>query len=125
LAKSRLRFVPALAWTIVILKLLLSESSGIPRFWWLDFPHVDKLIHMVLFGVNAVLVMFALDGNSKSPSNIHPIGFVLLWTLILGAGTEMAQHFFLVTRSGNLLDLLADLAGGALPLLWISLRKRT
>ncbi len=80
---------------------------------------------MVLFGVNAVLVMFALDGNSNSPSHIHPIGLVLLWTLILGAGTEMAQYLFLVTRSGNLLDLLADLAGGALPLLWISLCKRT
>jgi len=125
LAKSRLRFVPALAWTIVILKLLLSESSGIPRFWWLDFPNADKLIHLGLFGVNAVLVMFALDGNSKSRIKIYPVGLVLLWTLILGAGTEIAQHFFLVTRSGNLLDLLADLAGGALPLLWISLRKRT
>jgi VanZ family protein len=125
LAKSRLRFVPALVWTIVILKLLLSESIGIPRFWWLDFPHSDKLIHFILFGVNAVLVMFALDGSSKSLDKLRPIMFVLLWTIVLGAGTEIAQHLFLVTRTGNLWDLLADLAGGALPLLWISLRKTT
>jgi len=59
---------------------------------------------MVLFGVNAVLVMFALDGNSKSRIKIYAVGLVLLWTLILGAGTEIAQHLFLVTRSGNLLD---------------------
>ncbi len=80
---------------------------------------------MVLFGVNAMLVMFALDGNSKSRIKIYAVGLVLLWTLILGVGTEIAQHLFVVTRSGDLLDLLADLAGGALPMMWISLRKTT
>lgn len=97
-----------------MLKLLLSESSGLPRLWWLDFPFSDKVLHAGIFGVNTLLLLYAL--RNAMPQWFRLAGLILLWTLVFGASTELMQYYFIETRSGDVLDLLADMVGGTLPL---------
>jgi hypothetical protein len=115
------RFIPAVLWTAVVLKLLLSESDVLP-FWWLQFPNADKLIHVGLFGVNTALLLYAANTVDLQKYRSRIVAFIALWTLALGAVTELAQHLLLVTRSGDILDLLADVMGGITPLAWFLLK---
>jgi len=39
---------------------------------------------------------------------------ILAWCFILGGGLEVVQHVWIEGRSGDVLDLLADMIGGAL-----------
>ncbi len=118
------RFIPAVLWTAIVLKLLLSESDGVPRFWWLQFPNADKLIHVGLFGVNTALLLYAANTVDLQKYRSRIVAFIALWTLALGAVTELAQHHLLVTRSGDILDLLADAVGGMVPLAWFLLKVK-
>ncbi len=104
--------VLAVLWTAFIVYGLVSTPSGVPRFEWLLLPGVDKLIHLILFGVEAVLLgVYASHGLGKQlwiP--------ILVWCFMLGAGLEIIQHYWVDGRSGDVLDLLADVLGAGLGL---------
>ena len=100
----------AVIWTAFIIYALVSEQSKIPRFPWLAEPGVDKLIHIILFGVEAGLLAFMVPKTEKRKFWIP----ILAWCFILGGGLEVVQHVWIEGRSGDVLDLLADMIGGAL-----------
>jgi VanZ family protein len=106
------RIVLAVLWTAFIFYGLTTEPSGIPRFAWLVQPGVDKLIHAILFAVEASLLAFVF-GKTERPKLWLPI---LAWCFILGGGLEVVQHNWIESRSGDVLDLLADMVGGVLGL---------
>lgn len=93
-----------------------------PKFPWLKIPGVDKLIHAILFGVEAGLLIFAF-GSVKDKSWIP----ILAWCFVLGGILELAQHYWIVGRSGDVLDLAANMAGGLLGIAAVRLfwRSRT
>lgn len=115
-----LRILPAAVWTAIILKLLLSESEGLPKFPWLDFPNADKLLHAGVFAVGSALILIALRAERMSGSLRPKVLAVAVWAIVLGSLTEAVQHCCVDTRSGEWADLMADLAGAALPVagLW-------
>tara|TARA_R110000868_G_scaffold91123_1_gene252807 strand:- start:665 stop:1000 length:336 start_codon:yes stop_codon:yes gene_type:complete len=100
----------AVIWTAFIIYALVSEQSKIPRFPGLAEPGVDKLIHIILFGVEAGLLAFMVPKTEKRKFWIP----ILAWCFILGGGLEVVQHVWIEGRSGDVLDLLADMIGGAL-----------
>ncbi|MCF8257307.1 MAG: VanZ family protein [Flavobacteriales bacterium] len=114
-----LNLVPAAAWTAVILFLLLSESSGLPKFWWLDFPFSDKVVHAVIFAVGSILLVHGLRSLQWKMTVLA----VACWALVVGSATEYYQHCCLKTRTGEWPDLLADVAGALLPLIVRSIQK--
>ena len=105
--------VLAVLWTAFIVYGLVTTPSEIPRFEWLLLPGMDKLIHLVLFGVEAVLLgVYASHGLGKQlwiP--------ILVWCFMLGAGLEIIQYYWVDGRSGDVFDLLADVLGAGLGLL--------
>ncbi len=104
---------PALAWAAVILVL-----SGIPGDY---IPHVlsfrdwlqpDKIVHVAIFGVLALLLLRGILTRrpGKKPQRFaEPI--VLFIGTVFGALTELLQRYLFIGRSGNVFDLLADIAG--------------
>ncbi|MFT6210053.1 MAG: VanZ family protein [Bacteroidia bacterium] len=106
------RIVLAVLWTAFIVYGLSSKPNGIPTFPWLEEPGVDKLIHAILFAVEASLLAFVF-GKTERPKLWLPI---LAWCFILGGGLEIFQHFWIVGRSGDVVDLLADAVGTLLGL---------
>ena len=104
------RFLPALAWTFVILALCwwpraymgIIERPDRPFF----VPNIDKLVHLAIFAG------FAFLGMRVGPSATRARGVAIL---LVGVGlavvTEVVQNTRFVNRDGNVADALADTLG--------------
>ena len=80
------------------------------------FPHADKLQHAVGFALPVALVLLAL-GLRRVDRGGRPSGRVLVIVVGLSAVhavlSEVVQHAFYTSRSGDPLDALADGVGVA------------
>ena len=91
----RLAFSVAVLVSLIVLYAPRTAGGGV--------PHLDKLVHALLF---AALAYTGLR------SGVRPV--VLLLLLIAHAvSSELIQEYWLSERGGDPLDLLADLAGVA------------
>ena len=79
--------------------LFAPDAGGGPRF-----PGADKLVHAGLFGLLAATARWRF-GSDRA-----------VWLAVAGyaASSEVVQHLWLAGRTGDALDLLADLVGLAL-----------
>ncbi len=80
----------------------------------LDIPGADKVAHVLLFGVPVWLVG-RLTGRIWLVAGIFALHAVV---------SELIQYWFLPHRSGDPLDLLADLLGIAAAV-WLLVRRRS
>ncbi len=91
-------------WTIIILVLSfikLPEATG-PEL----IPYSDKLVHFFLYLVLAFLLV--REGAGKL--------VIVTILILLGGGVEILQGMLTSYRSADVLDFLADLAGGLIGL---------
>ncbi len=113
--RSILNVGPSIVWALLILKLLLSEASALPKFPILfSIPHFDKIIHAILFGVWMATLLWA---SAKQFHSYKGWKISLILVVILGTSTEVIQEFALATRQGSILDLVADMVGAVLALI--------
>jgi hypothetical protein len=102
-------FVPPLIWVFVILGLMTSSGSGFPGS---QLSGTDLIVHFVLFGVWAFLAAQAFYKQTQWPIlRFHRGFFVLFLGVIVAAGTEAVQGFFLWNRSAGIEDYVADILG--------------
>jgi VanZ family protein len=105
------RFLPPLIWTAIITILSLIPGDDFPQTGLANIPFIDKLIHVGMYLILAVLLVRPLK-KAALPAGL----FILIFTFLLGGVLELLQAYWAVNRSGSWLDLLADLAGAALGL---------
>jgi len=115
-----MQVILAVLWTAFIVFGLLSEPSGIPRFKWLTIEGVDKLIHAILFLVEAALLTLVF----AKPSTLRVGLLILAWCVFLGGILELIQHYWVNGRSGDWVDLLADTLGAVIGFAIISRFKK-
>ena len=97
----------AAAWFAGSVWLLWRESTGSAPL----FAHADKAGHFLLFAVQTGLLRLALGtGHTR---------LILLLAAVWAAGSETGQVFLTVSRTGDLLDALADMAGCVAVLAWV------
>jgi VanZ family protein len=108
-----LKWILAVLWTVFILYGLMLEPSEPPRFPWLVKPGVDKLIHAILFCVEAGLLAWGPLRNKNWIS--------IIWCFLFGGGLELIQHFWINGRFGQPMDLVADMVGAVLGI-WLTTR---
>jgi VanZ family protein len=109
---------PAIIWTGLIFILLVIPSEGIPNKGMLGLPHIDKLAHVVLFGV----FVWLWSRNTSAQHARQAFRFFLISTSY-GILMEFVQAGF-TNRAFEILDILADLSGAAIAWLLISLSVR-
>ena len=107
------RRLAAILWVFVILLLCWTpriwiEAPQGPRFFLLEIPHLDKIVHLGIFTVFALLWMHALPGGHKS------ILFVVAFGLGLAVVTEIVQNVPIINRQGDFVDGTVDLLGALL-----------
>lgn len=112
--------LPALLYAALIVAL-----SSIPRLRTpeLGFFATDKLLHAVEYGVFAFLFFRSFSQLPQLRSTTTVAALTGLFLALFAAGDEFHQRF-VSGRTMDGLDLLADVCGGALVILWLALRRR-
>ena len=89
--------------------------AGPPSPPW--FPYADKAEHALGFALPVALVVLAAGLRARSggrrPTR-RPLTVAVVVFAAHGVVSELIQHFFYTTRSGDPLDALADWIGTAL-----------
>lgn len=98
-------YVPALLWWGVMVYCLWLMPAGQPS----GIPYFDKLGHFALFAAWAVLLAAPALWRSQPLRQLMPavLGACLLWAV----GSELGQALLTETRSAEVLDAVADMAG--------------
>ncbi len=85
----------------------------------------DKGIHFIFYAIFAFLLYFPLRVNTKrSFTFVTTSLLVLLVGFTLGAVVELIQHYFIIGRFGEYLDIVANTIGLLVGLLISEIYKR-
>lgn len=104
-----IRLLPALGWMLMIFT--LSSREQFPKPPGLSLFSLSVVAHLVLYGMLAWLLMFALDRNNR-PSRSTQITVILLATLY-GLSDEFHQSF-VPGRDASAFDLCIDAIGASI-----------
>ncbi len=107
------RLWPSLVWAILILILTGVPGVYFPKvvsFW--DWLSPDKVIHIFIFGVQCILILYAFRGQYTTDKQRY-IGsaVIIVVTVLFALLTEVLQKYVFVGRHGNLWDFIADAVG--------------
>lgn len=106
--KTKVLLLRNIVWALVIFVLCVMPAEDIPDPH-LHIPHLDKLVHFGMFFIMAVLLCNELEYQTRMTMRKIYLTTVCI-TLIYGGVIELLQeHFF--NRSGDVVDLLADVFG--------------
>lgn len=107
-----MRWLPALALFGLLAWVILEADLGKPNYFiqlGASMPYGDKIGHLLLFGVLALLLNFATKARQVA---VGPLRLYLGVVLTLGfALLEEGSQLLFPSRSFELLDILADLFG--------------
>jgi len=102
-------------WAILILIVCSIPGSSLPKPP--AVPHIDKLVHAGLYFILAsFLIPVPGQSHNRYIRKTAPL-IVLLFIAFYGGAIEIAQEHLFVNRSGDIMDLLSDIAGGLVALL--------
>jgi len=115
--------LPALLWLIVSTVLLTLPGSALPKDDWLGKIWFDKWVHVGLFTLLVFLWCWSLLRYQMDIPGLKK-GFIVIALLAFayGVGMEFIQKYFVMNRSFDTGDILAD-AGGCIVGLMFSRRK--
>ena len=103
------KLIPALLWALFILGLCALPGTAIPELSFLDWLKPDKIVHLVLFGVQSYLLIKAFLAQTANPflkTRARLVSVTL--SCIYGVVVELIQEYFIPTRRGDVFDSLAD-----------------
>lgn len=110
-------FIPMTVWALIIFvfSALPSDTIQIPSFW-----NMDKIIHVVIYFVLAVLLLMGLFMTSRSISFTDSALLTLLAVVAYGGLMELLQQYVFITRHGDFLDFAANSVGAILGIFAVS-----
>lgn len=90
---------------LLILVLSLSKTESINNSFFIYFPHLDKLIHLLMyFGLTSILLI-----ENENKQNL----LITISSIILSGLIELIQQNLTTYRSGDWFDLLSNSIGSA------------
>jgi VanZ family protein len=103
---------PATLWSALILVLLTLPGSVFPSEGLLGVPHLDKVVHIILFGIFVYAWTLYFRTNKKE-RRFTILVFVLL-ACAYGIIMEYVQRDYIPHRSFDVGDIMADCMGALL-----------
>ncbi|MCY1636244.1 VanZ family protein [Marinifilum sp. D737] len=112
-------------WAIIIFILCSIPGNDLPKTSAIHIPHFDKLVHFGMFFIMGIFLMAELSFQTKlKKSQILLITIILV--AVYGGTIEYLQQNYFTNRSGDYIDLAADILGGIMAILlypWIKKQK--
>ena len=115
--KKQAYLLLAIGWFILSLVLFTLPGSAFPKEDWLDKIFFDKWVHTGLFAV--LVILWCLSWYSfKTTATAGKLlrAFIIIGILFLGYGIaiEFIQKYWVVNRSFDVGDIIADGIGSAI-----------
>ena len=105
------RYWKSIAWSLIIAYLLFIPGNDLPHNKFLDsIPHLDKIVHFVLFTILAFLLHVEKKIVRKELNFADHLILILI-AVIYGGFTEIIQRLIIFERTGSWFDFLTDLSG--------------
>lgn len=113
------KFFP-LSWTILTITLLCLPGSMVPGNGIFGMKNLDKLVHVVLFGLNVLFWgwHFATIYRAERKLRYLFVGAIAV-VILLGVTLEYVQLYFIPNRSFDVWDIVADSVGAVLAGIWL------
>ena len=110
-------FFPAIIWGLIIL--YLSSSSGVqfPASFW-DFLAVDKLGHLIFYGILTYLIGLGFYKTKNQFINKKTLFISLIISTCYGICMELMQYSFFPNRYFEILDIIANISGSIVGILF-------
>lgn len=114
-------FAPVVVWALVIILATTLPANSFPQVFNWGAKNLDKLIHFLVFGVFGVLLALAFfKQHYESYLHRNRLWLSVVVGFVFGVITEGAQHFFIPSRSGELIDIVANLFGTVFGVFYLS-----
>jgi VanZ family protein len=111
-------FLPAVLFFIITVILLTLPGSSFPTSHFFDIPYFDKWVHIGLFGILCFLFSYPITQLTISDTQKKLWFWVILVLCITyGISMEFVQKFWVVNRSFDLMDMVADAIGSVFALI--------
>lgn len=107
LEKNYKQYIPTFLLATGIMYLSLASGSGLPKTH-IHFEHMDKLVHMVMYGTLAI--GFSWDMQRSHVQHTKLLVLALILPAAYGGLLELIQPFF-PPRTAEWLDFVADFNG--------------
>lgn len=108
-------FIPTILWSLLILYLSSGPGIQLPPSY-LDFLGVDKLGHLVFYGIFSFLIAYSLF---KSTQVIRKkiLFNALIFSSFYGICMEIMQYSFFPNRYFEIWDIIANISGSLIGIL--------
>jgi VanZ family protein len=103
----------AMAWTLIIFLLMILPPNRIPNQGLFGIKHLDKVVHICLFGGFVWLWFMSKVNSEKTSVNTRILSRLFLISTLYGIGMEFVQYFF-TDRDFDIWDIAADIIGAAI-----------
>ncbi len=105
----------SVTWTVIIFILLAIPGSVIPKEQGFSIPHLDKVVHIILFGGFVFLWSFYYSRRKVTLKKKARIFFaIFIIACVYGITMEYVQKYFIPGRDYDQEDIIADIIGAAL-----------
>ena len=113
------KFFP-LSWTLLTILLMCLPGSMVPGTGIFALKNLDKLVHVILFGLNVLFWGWHYQTSGKDAGSLRFI-FIAATALMITLGIimEYVQLYFIPNRSFDGYDIVADIVGSVIAGLWL------
>lgn len=111
-------YLPAIAWTVIMLVLTLLPSPDFPHTFLSSIPYFDKMVHAGIFGLFVILWYAGAyksrqkEGEAKALHPMTLLARVIVAAIVLGLIIEVVQkEWRTIQRDFEWFDWIADILG--------------
>ena len=108
-------FLPAVAWLIFVVVLLVMPSEDIPQASIFDAIYFDKWVHAGLFGM--LVLLWSFPFLRAGVISLKPFTAILILAIAFGVMMEFVQRA--VGRDYDVNDMIADGFGALIAWVWL------
>ncbi|MGC9374731.1 MAG: VanZ family protein [Bacteroidales bacterium] len=102
----------------------ITSEENLNKISLLNFPYMDKVIHMLLYFILSLTILASLIRSGKQKKHNHML-ITFVWVISYGMLMEVFQFYLTQTRSAEILDILANTTGCIFAFLLYSYIKKT
>jgi VanZ family protein len=112
-------------WALIVFILCSIPGDDLPKTSALNIPHFDKIVHFGMFFIMGIFLIAELRFQTRL-SRLQIVAITVVLIATYGGIIEYLQQYYFTNRSGDYIDLLADILGGIFSIIlypWLKKQK--